>query len=209
MQVQEILENLKEMYPDARCELSFKNPYEMAVAVILSAQTTDASVNRVTPALFERFPTPESLASADVHEIESYIKTLGLYRNKAKQIQGMAKDLIDRYDGLMPQSLKELTTLPGIGRKCANVIQSECFGIPALAVDTHCNRVAKRLGLAKPDDSLFDVERKLKRKIPRDEWINSHHLMIFFGRYRCKSQHPQCEGCPFFTFCKYQKGKVK
>ncbi len=209
MKPEEILRELNRLFPEARCELHFRNPYEMAVAVTLSAQTTDASVNRVTPALFERFPTPESLANGEITEIESYIKSLGLYRNKARQIQGMAKDLIARYDGVIPSTMKELTTLPGIGRKCANVILSECFHIPALAVDTHCNRVAKRLGLAKPDDSLWDVERKLKRKIPREEWIHTHHEMIFFGRYMCKSQNPKCDGCPFVSFCKYQKGKVK
>lgn len=143
----EILEHLDALYPDAKCELDHRNPYEMAVAVILSAQTTDASVNRVTPALFEKYPDLESLAGADLNDLEQAISSLGLYRNKARSIKGFAQGVMEQFDGKIPETIEDLTKLPGVGRKCANVIQSECFGIPALAVDTHVSRVSRRLGL--------------------------------------------------------------
>lgn len=209
MTPQEISEKLAELFPDARCELVHRNNYEMAVAVVLSAQTTDASVNKVTPGLFAKYPDVYALAEGDVDEIAECIRSLGLYRNKARSIHAMAQAVVERFDGEIPSTMKELTSLPGVGRKCANVIMSECFGIPALAVDTHVNRIAKRLGLAKPDDSLEDVERKLKRKFPRDTWTQTHHQMIFFGRYLCHSRYPECERCPFTEICQYRKGKVK
>ena len=166
MLTEEILKELDILFPNARCELNHKNNYEMTVAVILSAQTTDASVNKVTESLFKKYPTIESLAEADLATIEKEINSLGLYRNKAKAIQGMAKVVVDKYHGVIPDNMKDLVTLPGVGRKCANVILSECYNIPSLAVDTHVNRVSKRLGLAKKDDDLLTVEKKLKRKIP-------------------------------------------
>lgn len=205
----EIMDHLEEMFPDAHCELDHRNNYEMAVAVVLSAQTTDASVNRVTPALFAKYPDAYSLAAGDIHDIEDCIRTLGLYRNKARSIQAMAKGMVENFDGEVPDTMQKLVTLPGVGRKCANVILAECFGVPSLAVDTHVSRISRRLGLAKPDDSLLKVETKLKRKIPRDRWIKGHHQMIFFGRYRCNARNPKCEGCPFTSICKYLKGKAK
>ena len=205
MLTEEILKKLDILFPDARCELNHKNNYEMTVAVILSAQTTDASVNKVTDSLFKKYPTIESLAEADLATIEKEINSLGLYRNKAKAIQGMAKVVVDKYHGVIPDNMKDLVTLPGVGRKCANVILSECYNIPSLAVDTHVNRVSKRLGLAKKDDDLLTVEKKLKRKIPRDRWIKSHHQFIFFGRYLCHSRNPECNSCPFTSICKEYK----
>ena len=205
----EILDEMGKLFPNARCELVHEDNYQMAVAVVLSAQTTDASVNRVTPALFAKYPDVYALANGSLDEIADCIKSLGLYRNKARSIQGMAKGIVDRFDGKVPDHMKDLTSLPGVGRKCANVILSECFNVPALAVDTHVNRIAKRLGLAKADDSLMDVERKLKRKIPRDRWIQAHHQMIFFGRYLCHAQHPACKQCPFTGICLYLRKKAK
>ena len=205
MLTEEILKELDILFPDAKCELNHKNNYEMTVAVILSAQTTDASVNKVTESLFKKYPTIESLAEADLETIEKEINSLGLYRNKAKAIQGMAKVVVDKYHGVIPDNMKDLVTLPGVGRKCANVILSECYNIPSLAVDTHVNRVSKRLGLAKKDDDLLTVEKKLKRKIPRDRWIKSHHQFIFFGRYLCHSRNPECNSCPFTSICKEYK----
>lgn len=202
MKVDEILAGLDHLFPEARCELNHRNAYELAVAVVLSAQTTDASVNRVTPALFEAYPGPEALAAGDLDEIESCISSLGLYRMKARSIQGLAKGLVERYHGEVPADMKNLLTLPGVGRKCANVIMSECYGIPALAVDTHVSRISKRLGLAKKEDSVDVIERKLKRKIPRDRWIKTHHQMIFFGRYLCRARNPECRRCPFVSICK-------
>lgn len=179
----------------------------MAVAVVLSAQTTDASVNRVTPELFRRYPDVYALSEGALSDIERCIASLGLYRNKAKSIQGMAKGIAERFDGRVPDNMNDLVSLPGVGRKCANVILSECYGIPSLAVDTHVSRVSRRLGLAKPEDSLLQVEQKLKRKIPRDRWIKTHHQMIFFGRYLCHARNPECQRCPFEGKCRI--GKVK
>ena len=172
MLTEEILKELDILFPDARCELNHKNNYEMTVAVILSAQTTDASVNKVTESLFKKYPTIESLAEADLATIEKEINSLGLYRNKAKAIQGMAKVVVDKYHGIIPDNMKDLVTLPGVGRKCANVILSECYNIPSLAVDTHVNRVSKRLGLAKKDDDLLTVEKKLKEKYQETDGLN-------------------------------------
>ena len=207
MKTEEVLNGLDELFPDAHCELEHRNHYEMAVAVVLSAQTTDASVNRVTPALFERYPDAAALADGTLSDIERCIASLGLYRNKAKAIQGMAKGITERFGGKVPDNMEDLVSLPGVGRKCANVIMSECYGVPALAVDTHVSRVSRRLGLAKPEDSLLQVEQKLKRKIPKDRWIRSHHQMIFFGRYLCHARNPECERCPFQGKCRI--GKVK
>ena len=174
----------------------------MAVAVVLSAQTTDAAVNTVTPALFHRFPTSALMAKSTVQQIEPYIARLGLYRNKAKSILGLATVLEEKYHGIMPTSMKDLTSLPGVGRKSANVIRSVCFDIPSFAVDTHVSRIAVRLRLAKPNDDVEVIEAKLKRKISRDKWNMAHHTMIFWGRYKCKAQHPDCTNCPFQDFCR-------
>lgn len=209
MKVEEILEHVDRLFPDAHCELEHRNNYEMAVAVILSAQTTDASVNRVTPALFERFPDAAALAAGDLKEIEQLIASLGLYRNKAKSIKGFAEGVTERFNGEVPDTMKDLTSLPGVGRKCANVILSECYGIPALAVDTHVSRIARRLRLAKETDTVDEIEKKLKRKIPRERWIRTHHQLIFFGRYFCHSRNPKCADCPFTGFCReYRKNRT-
>ena len=202
----EIMDEIDRMFPDAKCELNHANAYDMAVAVILSAQTTDASVNRVTPALFAKYPDIDALADADLKDLESIISSLGLYRNKARSIKSFAVGVKNDFGGVIPETIDELTTLPGVGRKCANVIQSECFGIPALAVDTHVSRVSRRLGLAYSKDDVDTIERKLKRKIPKERWIKSHHQMIFFGRYLCHSRNPECFRCPFVKIC-HEKNK--
>lgn len=201
MKIEEILDHLQQLFPDAHCELNHRNAYELSVAVILSAQTTDVSVNKVTPALFKQFPTPEKLASASLKEVEACISSLGLYRNKARMIVGFAKGLMERFNGVVPERIEELVTLDGIGRKCANVILGECYGIPSLAVDTHVARISKRLGLCYQKDDVYTIEKKLKRKIPKDRWIKTHHQMIFFGRYRCQARTPKCMGCPFVAIC--------
>lgn len=206
MEISAILDELEKLYPDAHCELDHRNEYEMAVAVILSAQTTDASVNRVTPALFQKYPTVNELAAGNLKEIEKYISSLGLYHNKAKSIQGFAKAVVKDFHGVIPQTMDELTSLPGVGRKCANVIQSECFNLPSLAVDTHVSRISKRLGLAYQKDVPDTIERKLKHKIPQERWVKTHHQMIFFGRYLCHAQRPECYRCPFVEIC-HEKNK--
>ena len=203
------LDTLAQMFPDAHCELNHRNAYEMAVAVILSAQTTDASVNKVTPSLFEKYPDAFSLASARQNDVEAYIASLGLYRNKARSIIGFARGVVEQCDGMIPKTMDELTALPGVGRKCANVILSECYQIPSLAVDTHVSRIAKRLYLAFEKDSVETIERKLKQKFPKERWIASHHQMIFFGRYLCHAKNPECDRCPFTQYCRYHKAMKK
>ena len=205
----EILDRLEILFPNAGCELQFRNEFELLCAVILSAQTTDVSVNKVTPALFERYPDAASMALADPKELEPYIRSIGLYRNKAQSLFGMAKSLVKNHGGSVPSSFEKLTALPGVGRKTANVVSAEGFGIPALAVDTHVERVSKRLGLVEPDASTEATETVLKHKIKKDRWIKAHHLLIFFGRYLCKARNPLCDECPFRERCMYLKGKTK
>ena len=200
-----ILDVLNQMYPDAHVELTHKNHFELLVAVVLSAQTTDVSVNKVTPGLFNRFPTPEAMAIADQKDVEMLIKTIGLYKMKAKNIILLAKQLVEVHQSVVPNSRKSLEALPGVGRKTANVVLSNAFGVPALAVDTHVNRVSKRLKLAKDKDSVVDVEKKLMRKFPRSSWTKLHHQLIFFGRYHCTAKNPQCSNCPLFNVCGYDK----
>ncbi len=205
MSPNEILDEMEKIFPNAKCELNHDTPFQLLVAVVLSAQTTDAMVNRVTPDLFDVYPDCRSMASAQVSEIASYIRQIGLYRNKAKSISNLSKVLLEKYDGQVPSSYKALLALPGVGRKTANVVRSVAFDIPSFAVDTHVNRVSKRLGLAKYSDSVEKVEEKLKRKIDRSRWNQGHHDFIFFGRYLCHARNPECDRCPFTSFCKKDK----
>lgn len=200
-----ILEYLKQLFPNAKCELVHKDLYELLIDVILSAQTTDAAVNKVTPALFEKYPDVYSLSKAQLSDVENCIKKIGLYKNKAKNIILCAKKIVDEYDGEIPSSINQLVRLPGVGRKTANVVRAVWFKIPSIPVDTHVERISKRLGLAKFNDDVLTVEKKLKRKIPRDKWNESHHLMIFFGRYKCKSKNPECNNCLLKKYCKKDK----
>ena len=207
--VDQILDIMRQMFPNAKAELDHKNPYELSVAVILSAQATDVSVNLATPELFKRYPSVYDLAQAEIKEVESYIKTIGLYRNKAKALVGMAQKVVHDFDGEIPYRHKDLLSLDGVGQKTANVIRSVAFNDPAIAVDTHVSRVSKRLKLAKEGDDVLTIERKLKRKIKRERWNEAHHLMIFFGRYHCKALNPACDECPFTHQCRYYQAKYK
>ena len=200
-----ILDELKILFPNAKCELIHETPFQLLVAVVLSAQTTDAAVNKITPQLFSLYGDPYKMPNASVEYIETQIKTIGLYRNKAKSLVSLSKDIVNRFDGIVPESMKDLTSLAGVGRKSANVVRGVCFNIPSMPVDTHVNRISKRLGFAKKDDSIEKVEMKLKRKIKRDRWNEAHHLMIFFGRYHCFARNPLCENCPFQSICKKDK----
>ena len=202
MDANEIIEKLKVMFPNARCELNYKTPFQLACSVMLSAQTTDARVNIVTVELFNKYPDVEHMKDAKLRDIEKIIKSIGLYHNKANNLIKMANEVSERHNGILPSNRKDLENLSGIGRKSANVILSECFKIPNIAVDTHVNRIAKRLKLAKIDDSVLVVEKKLKRKIKREDWIAAHHLIIFFGRYKCYAKKPECATCPFKTICR-------
>lgn len=200
--VEFILDELKKIFPEAKCELKHENNFELICAVCLSAQTTDERVNMATPSLFERYPTCYDLKDANLYDLENIIKSIGLYHNKAINLIKMSKMLCDEFDGVVPNNMRDLVKLPGVGRKTANVVLSVGFDIPAFAVDTHVSRVSKRLGLVKKEDDVLAVETKLKRKIPKNEWNNTHHLFIFFGRYLCKAQKPECEKCPFISICK-------
>ena len=199
---QRVLDYLDELYPDAYCELIHDDVYQLLVAVMLSAQTTDKKVNLVTKDLFKRFPDVESMAQADIKELETYIKTIGLYRNKAKNLKRMSEVLVEQYHGEVPCSRKALESLPGVGRKTTNVVLSVGFHIPAFAVDTHVERIAKRLGFAKNDASVETVERNRKRYIDRSRWTKTHHQFIFFGRYFCKAINPSCKQCKLIDMCK-------
>lgn len=203
----EAFEKMYEMFPEAHGELQHKNPYELLIAVILSAQATDVSVNKATPALFQAFPTPEALAKAPLEEITPKIKTIGLYRNKAKNIKACAQQLIDHFEGQVPQTREELVSLPGVGRKTANVVLGDAFGVPAIAVDTHVERVTKRLRICKLDASVQEVEQTLMKKVPENLWVKTHHTLIFFGRYHCTARSPRCEVCPLLDMC--QDGKMR
>ncbi|WP_311295119.1 endonuclease III [Paenibacillus sp. MER TA 81-3] len=204
-----ILDTIAEMFPDAHCELHHANPFELTIAVLLSAQCTDETVNKVTATLFEKYKKPEDYIAVPLEELESDIRRIGLFRNKAKNIQKLCQMLIDKYNGEVPQEHELLTELPGVGRKTANVVVSNAFGVPAMAVDTHVERVSKRLKLADETDSVLEVEKKLMRKVPREEWTITHHRLIFFGRYHCKAQSPRCEICPLIDCCRVGKERMK
>lgn len=205
----EAIEKMYQMFPEAHGELQHNNAYELLIAVILSAQATDVSVNKATPALFEAFPTPEDLAAASVEEIIPKIKTIGLYRNKAKNIKACAQQLIENFGGQVPTTREALVSLPGVGRKTANVVLGDAFGIPAIAVDTHVERVSKRLRICKLNASVLEVEETLMRKIPEDLWVKTHHTLIFFGRYHCTARNPRCEVCPLLDMCQEGKNRMK
>lgn len=199
--VERVLNVIDEMFPDAKCELKHENPWQLLIAVMMSAQTTDKSVNAITEHLFQKYQSVDDFANADLKELENDIRKIGLYRNKAKNIIGICQALIRDFNGEVPKTHKELETLPGVGRKTANVVLSVAFEQPALAVDTHVERVSKRLKLAKKDDSVLEVEKKLCKAIPRQRWIKTHHQLIFFGRYFCKATSPMCMECPLFDIC--------
>ena len=199
--INRLLDYLDELFPTAKCELFYKRDYELVIAVMLSAQTTDKSVNAVTPILFEKHPSLDDLNDASLEAIEEILKPIGLYKNKAKNLKGIVKDLIERLNYVVPSDKEQLMTLPGVGNKTAGVIRAEIFQIPDLPVDTHILRIAKRLKLAKKDDEPIDVERNLKKIIPEERWIKSHHQLIHFGRYFCTARSPQCENCKIRDMC--------
>lgn len=195
-----IIEGLEKEYPNAGTLLKFNNIFELTVAVALSAQTTDDRVNQVSRPLFARFPTPESMAAADLETLEEIIRPVGLYRNKAKHIKALAKALLEQYNGRVPESLEELVGLPGLGRKSANVILAVGCGKPGLGVDTHVQRVARRMGLV-DSDKPARTELELKTLIPENLWGRAHHLLIFHGRQVCKARRPNCQSCTIQPIC--------
>lgn len=197
------------MFPDAHCELVHENAFELVVATLLSAQCTDVLVNRVTAELFKKYRTPEDYLEVPIEELQQDIRSIGLYRNKAKNIQALSLMLLTQFGGEVPEDRDVLTTLPGVGRKTANVVVSNAFGVPALAVDTHVERVAKRLAMNRWKDSVLAVEEKIMRWTPRERWTQTHHQLIFFGRYHCKAQRPNCPECPLLSVCREGKKRMK
>lgn len=197
-----VLEYFDELYPDACCELNYRNNYELLVAVMLSAQTTDKKVNQVTTRLFEKYPDATAVAASEIKDLEEILKYLGLYKNKAKNLKALSQVLLDEFGGVVPEKIEQLQKLPGVGRKTANVVLVEGFKIPAIPVDTHVTRVAKRLGFAKVDDDVVKIEAKLQRSIPKELQVKAHSQFIFFGRYFCKAINPSCGQCELFDMCK-------
>lgn len=203
------LDVMDEMYPEAHCELVHDNAFELTIATLLSAQCTDALVNRVTKGLFEKYKTPEDYLQVPLEELQQDIRSIGLYRNKAKNIQALSARLLTEYNGEIPANREDLVTLPGVGRKTANVVLSVAFDVPAMAVDTHVERITKRLGLCRWKDSVLEVEQTIMQKTPIDRWNKAHHQMIFFGRYHCKAQNPGCHTCPLLDDCREGQKRLK
>ncbi|MFZ4863064.1 endonuclease III [Sphingobacterium sp. Mn56C] len=195
--------------PDAQTELHYRNPYELLVAVILSAQCTDKRINQVTPALFERFPDAESLAASSSDEVFTYIRSVSYPNNKAKHLVGMAQKLLSEFQGVVPEKMEELVKLPGVGRKTANVISSVVYDNPAMAVDTHVFRVSNRLGLTSKATTPLAVEKQLVKHLPQNTIAVAHHWLILHGRYICLARKPKCEQCEITYFCKYFEKNFK
>ena len=197
----EILRVLQETYPEAKAELHFSNPYEMLVSTMLSAQCTDKQVNKVTPAVFRDFPNPRAMAATTAEVLYPYIKSCG-FKTKAANIVAACQIITEKYNGEVPADMDALTSLPGVGRKTANVVLSNAFHIPAIAVDTHVFRVSNRLGLAHANDVL-ETEKQLMQVIPREDWIKAHHWLIFHGRRVCDARRPACGRCTLAPLCEY------
>jgi len=195
-----LLDRLEQLYPQVHCALQFHNPWELLVATILSAQCTDVRVNQVTPGLFRRYPGPQALAEADIEELEAQIRSTGFFRNKAGNLKACARQLLERHDGEVPADLENLTALPGVGRKTANVVLGNAFGIPGMVVDTHVKRLARRLGWTRQTDPE-KIERDLCRLLPEERWTLAGHLLIAHGRALCKAPRPHCSRCPLLPDC--------
>lgn len=199
-----IVDILKETYPDAKCELNYETPLQLLVATILSAQTTDKKVNEVTESLFKDYPDLDAFLTITNDELEERIKQIGLYRNKAKNLIMMFNQLNEKFNGEVPQTMEGITSLAGAGRKTANVVLSNAFGVPSIAVDTHVFRVSNRLGLAN-SENVVEVEKQLQKELPKKEWSLMHHMLIFHGRRCCTARNPKCEECPLNKICTYKK----
>jgi endonuclease-3 len=203
------IEHFEENMPVAESELNFENPYQLVVAVILSAQCTDKRVNMTTPALFERYPDAEALSKATVEDIYELIKSISYPNNKSKNLLGMAKVLMSDFNGVVPDDVDKLQTLPGVGRKTANVVASVAFNKPAMAVDTHVFRVSARIGLTKNAKNPLETEKQLVKHIPESVIPKAHHWLILHGRYVCKARKPECDKCGINTICEYFLTEVK
>ena len=202
---EEIYNYLDTLYNDAKCELNYSRDYELLIAVMLSARTTDKSVNKVTKVLFNKYPSILALSKAKVSDIEDIIKEIGTFRRKAIYVHEITKRLSDDGYDYVPNDRKYIESLPGIGHKSANVFLSNIYNEPAIAVDTHVSRVSKRLGLATKNDDVLNIEKKLMKKIPKEKWSKLHHQLVLFGRYHCKAINPDCDNCKITEYCKYYK----
>ena len=207
--VEKIQQYLDYLFPDPQCELIYHSDYELLIAVVLSAQSTDKRVNSVTPILFQKYPTLKALKEASLEDLENILRPIGSYHKKASYIKEIARIIVDDYQGSMPCDRKILESFPGVGRKTVNVVFSEYYHIPAFAVDTHVERVSKRLGLAKEQDNVLTIEEKLKKAFPKEEWGRRHLQMVLFGRYYCKSIKPDCSSCKLKEICFYHTKKKK
>ena len=208
MKIDVVNNYLEELFPDARCELNYNKDYELLIATVLSAQTTDKRVNSVTSILFDKYNTLYKLKNAPFEDVSNIIRSIGSFRKKAFYIKEIARILDDDYDGVVPNNRKALESMPGVGRKTCNVVLSNIYDVPNIAVDTHVERVSKRLGLAKENDDVREVEEKLKRKFKREVWSRRHHQLVLFGRYHCKAIAPMCYFCKLKDICKYFKKKA-
>ena len=203
--VEELEKYLDELFPDPRCELNYNKDYELLIAVVLSAQTTDKRVNSVTSILFDKYPNLEALSKADINDIMEIIKPIGTFHKKAVFVKEIANILLNEYDGKVPNDRASLEKMPGVGRKTANVVLSNLFDVPAIAVDTHVARVSKRLNLAKQNDDVTKIEKKLMKKFTKENWSKRHHQLVLFGRYQCKAASPNCANCKLKDICKAKK----
>lgn len=198
-----IINYLDSLFPNPKCELEYSKDYELLIAVVLSAQTTDKKVNEVTRVLFSKYNTLDKLSKANLDEISDIIRPIGITK-KSIYIKGIAKYLIDNCDSKVPNNKEELLNMPGVGVKSSNVVLSNLYDYPAIAVDTHVSRVSKRLGYAKDNDDPLIIEKKLEKKFPKDRWARLHHQLVLFGRYYCKSSKPMCDNCLLKDICKYK-----
>ncbi|WNZ96537.1 endonuclease III [Streptococcus iniae] len=203
--LKKVLTIIGEMFPEAKGELVWQTPFQLLIAVILSAQTTDKAVNKVTPLLWAKYPEIEDLAMTNLSDVENCLRTIGLYKNKAKNIIKTANLILQQFHGELPKTHKELESLPGVGSKTANVVLGEVYGIPGIAVDTHVARVSKRLAISAQDADVSEIEADLMKKIPKKDWVITHHRLIFFGRYHCLAKNPKCDICPLQSYCLYYK----
>ena len=204
-----ITDYLDELFKNPRCELNYNKDYELLIAVVLSAQTTDKRVNEVTKVLFNKYNSLEKLKDAPLDDIKNIIKPIGTFNKKAVFVKEIASYLLDNCNGVVPNDEKILTSIPGVGRKSSNVVRSNLFDYPAIAVDTHVSRVSKRLNLAKEKDDVLVIEKKLMKKFPKDIWSKLHHQLVLFGRYNCTAINPKCDGCKLKEICKYNKKSTK
>ena len=203
-----ISDYLDYLFPNPKCELIYNTDYELLIAVVLSAQSTDKRVNLVTPVIFKKYPTLKDLKEADIKDLENIIRQVGSHHKKASYIKNIARILVDEYQGIVPIDRDKLIEFPGVGRKTANVFLSEYYNEPAIAVDTHVERVSKRLGLAYSKDDVLTIEKKLMNKFPKDKWAKLHLQLVLFGRYYCKAVKPECLNCKLKDICKEKKKNI-